>query len=174
MVPSQPMARGPKLALLSHRIVRRWPGECITAGPRARVPRPQPRWPSGHLHHGPCPPQDREARHGNTAFLRTDPPPPLSPASARHRCPPHSLLRAPRPFARCRPWVGDVLSPRRPGTWLSDFLGVDFRVSRSSFPGSPGTAHTGPPVMCSLFLHPCPHPSPIHQPTPSAPQASGT
>lgn len=89
---------------------------------------------------------------------------PLSPASARHRCPPHSLLRAPRPFARCRPWVGDVLSPRRPGTWLSDFLGVDFRVSHSSFPVRPGQL-TQDHLWCVLSsctpAPPQPHP-PAH------------
>lgn len=76
----------PKLALISHRMVRRWPGERVAEGHRARAPRLRLRWPSGHLQHGPHPPQDQEARPGpsslclgDTAFLRTDPPFPLLP-----------------------------------------------------------------------------------------------
>lgn len=151
-------ALGPKRALLSHRIGRRWPEECVTAGPRARAPRPQPRWPPGHLPHGPRPSQDQEARRGDTAFLRTDPPFPLLPlgTSAPH------ILSLERPGLSPGIGQGLVMScpPRRPGTGLSDFLGVDFRVSHSSFPASSRIAHTAPPMMCPAIPAPPPPPQP--------------
>ena len=140
------MAPGPYLALRRHRFVRRWPGECLTGSYRARVPWPQLRWPSGHVHSRSHLTQDLEARLGpaplclpNTAPFRTDPPFPLLPLGINA---PHILSLEcsdlPQRSALCwrRPVsTGDMVR-------LCLISCVDFRISISSFPRSPGVLHT--------------------------------